>query len=381
MARIRLVLASLTAALLALTLPPATAAPDEPAAAVLPAQPRIMVVGDSISHGFEGDFTWRYRLKKHLANSGTGVDFVGPHTGTNALRRVASDGPPRFDGRYRKGNTFLDSQHLAQWGWQVNQAKEVIADNVARHAPDVLLVELGFNDLTWGVSGPDGTLASMRTFVENARSANPDVSILIGNVPQRTPLPGRPDIPVTIREYNAKLAAAVPQWSTAASPVAMVDVSSRLVPSHDTYDGVHPNVHGEVVIAKAFANRLSSFLHLGPRYGAIPWDLPGDLHPTEKPTLTVAPSGAEITLSWSRVFGASGFRIYQRDATAGQRFVRLAFPVGAQTFTAGYLPPGHRMEFRVEVIRGDYVGAKSNIAGARTPAATSVRAQSAGRSA
>ena len=30
------------------------------------AQTKIMVVGDSISQGFEGDFSWRYRLKQHL---------------------------------------------------------------------------------------------------------------------------------------------------------------------------------------------------------------------------------------------------------------------------------------------------------------------------
>jgi hypothetical protein len=41
---------------------------------------RIMVVGDSISQGSAGDFTWRYRLDRHLAGAGAAVDFVGPRS-------------------------------------------------------------------------------------------------------------------------------------------------------------------------------------------------------------------------------------------------------------------------------------------------------------
>ena len=39
---------------------------------------RVMVVGDSISHGQEGDWTWRYRLWEWFRDStSTAVDFVG----------------------------------------------------------------------------------------------------------------------------------------------------------------------------------------------------------------------------------------------------------------------------------------------------------------
>src|SRR5262245_36097935 len=41
---------------------------------------KVMIVGDSISQGSAGDFTWRYRLWKHLAPRVTGLDFVGPRT-------------------------------------------------------------------------------------------------------------------------------------------------------------------------------------------------------------------------------------------------------------------------------------------------------------
>ena len=39
---------------------------------------RVMIVGDSISHGEEGDWTWRYRLWQWFKGStSTSVDFVG----------------------------------------------------------------------------------------------------------------------------------------------------------------------------------------------------------------------------------------------------------------------------------------------------------------
>jgi hypothetical protein len=46
---------------------------------------RLMIVGDSISQGMEGDWTWRYRLWEWLRSQPTGAvdfEFVGPWTGT-----------------------------------------------------------------------------------------------------------------------------------------------------------------------------------------------------------------------------------------------------------------------------------------------------------
>ena len=39
---------------------------------------RILLVGDSVTQGSAGDWTWRYRLWKHFDAAGVAVDFVGP---------------------------------------------------------------------------------------------------------------------------------------------------------------------------------------------------------------------------------------------------------------------------------------------------------------
>ncbi|MFD8498409.1 SGNH/GDSL hydrolase family protein [Amycolatopsis sp. NPDC059657] len=335
------------------------------------AGPRVMVVGDSISQGHEGDYTWRYRLAEHLA---AGADFVGPWTGTDVLPAAYPAGwpdvpnPPSRTGAYRPGVGF-DSQHLAQWGWQMHQAKDVIAANVRAQSPDYLLVELGFNDLGWGVSGPDGLVADLKSFVANARSAKPGIRIVVANVVHRTPLAPVPTLPQLISAYNSTLANEIATMSTAASPVALADIDSPYDENRDTYDGLHPNVRGEHVIAKAFADVLSTRFSLGGGYGAIPASLPADLKPGAPATISAVPVGDKVKVSWAPVFGAGGYQFFQRDATAGQAFSPGILPIGADSWTSDLLPAGHRMEFYVKTMRGEgHVSAGSAVAGATVAA-------------
>nr|MDT0665098.1 GDSL-type esterase/lipase family protein [Micromonospora sp. DSM 115978] len=135
---------------------------------------------------------------------------------------------------------------------------------VARFRPDVWSVELGFNDLAFGVDSPQDLVADLGVFVAEARAANPDVMFLVANVTQRTPLPLVPLLPVVIADYNARLAAAVAELNAPDSSVWLVDIDAATDPATDTYDGVHPNGLGEHKIARAFADALSS----GPGIGA-----------------------------------------------------------------------------------------------------------------
>lgn len=46
-------------------------------------QLKYMIVGDSISHGMEADWTWRYRIWEWLTGQSYPVRFVGPYGGTH----------------------------------------------------------------------------------------------------------------------------------------------------------------------------------------------------------------------------------------------------------------------------------------------------------
>lgn len=332
------------------------------------AAPALMVAGDSISHGLEEDYTWRYRLAQHLSG-GCGVDFVGPWSGTTVLPAAQPDdfpahtAPPSFSGRYRGGLTF-DSQHWARWGRQLAEAKNEVRSTVATYRPTHLLVELGFNDLGWSVSDPDGLIASMRTFVTEARAARPDVRILVANVVHRTPLDINPGLSTAIDAYNQKLGPALQALSTATSPVVLVDISGPYDPWADTYDGLHPDGRGEYKIAKAFADVLASRFGIGTPFAAIPASVP-DVVPPRPASITATATPAGITVRWAHSAGASGYWLYQRDVTLGQAFGRSALQIPADSWKVNWLFRGHTYEFKVVAARGDdTLSAESPVASA-----------------
>jgi lysophospholipase L1-like esterase len=340
---------------------------------------KVMIVGDSISQGHEGDYTWRYRLANHL---GSGVDFVGPWSGTTGLPASLPVGwpgtstPPILDGAYRPGITF-DSDHYARWGRQLHEAKDNIRAVVAERQPNYILLELGFNDLGWGVSGPDGLWADVQTFVREARAARPDVQFLVANVTQRTPLSGFPELPATISSYNSLLATSLPSLAVSGSAVALVDLDGPMTAA-DTYDGLHPNGVGEFKIAKAFATVLSSRFGLGQAFGTIPVSVP-DLVPPTPSGVTAVATDAGITVIWDHSFGASGYWLYQRDATAGGEWERTAAAIPADSWRISWVFTGHTYEFKVSAAHGDFEsptsGTRSVVASPKTaggPNVTSV---------
>jgi hypothetical protein len=190
---------------------------------------------------------------------------------------------------------------------------------VSEYTPDYLLVMLGFNDLGWFVNGPDGLLADMKTIVDEARAAKPDVRILLANVVHRTFIDGREDLVTNTNTYNEKLKAAIPGWSTEKSPVKLVDVNSAYSCSprggcSAAYDGLHPNAKGEYEIASAFSKTLHADFGIGSGALAVPADAAsqGFKNPTTPKNLKVetAPWGLKIT--WDKVFGANSYEVRSR---------------------------------------------------------------------
>jgi len=201
---------------------------------------KILVVGDSITHGYEGDYTWRYRLWQWLRASSspaTNVTFVGPYPGTFPPADVPPPAspqpptPPGFETTRVWGGYALDVEpafledsgrsHFSHWGRQAGQVRESVGEMVARYDADYVLVALGFNDLAW-IHTVDETLDSIGVIVAGAREARPDVRFAIANVPQRTPAGGREWLPDKTDEYNGLLEGLLGELGTEESPVWLV---------------------------------------------------------------------------------------------------------------------------------------------------------------
>ncbi|KAJ4155961.1 hypothetical protein LMH87_001181 [Akanthomyces muscarius] len=286
---------------------------------------KVLIVGDSMSQGKEGDYTWRYRISQWFQSQNVGVDFVGPYKGTRpppetkppsapALKGVkAADAGVLASGGYAAGISF-DSDHFSIWGQACAEDVGLIRDVVQNGQPDVMLVMLGFNDLGWFYSDDKGLLHNMQTFISNARAAKPNIKIALANVPQRTSL-GREDLPQKTTAYNKALVDAIPKWSTDESPIYLV----KLQENYDCnlggcpvgYDGLHPNAKGEYQIARAFSLTLANDMKIGSSPLEVPGNIPG--RPVAVPSnfqVTSSPQG--VTATWDKVYGTYGYNVRSR---------------------------------------------------------------------
>ncbi|HEU5269263.1 MAG TPA: NucA/NucB deoxyribonuclease domain-containing protein, partial [Jatrophihabitans sp.] len=305
---------------------------------------KVMVVGDSISQGLDGDFTWRYRLWQHFQSDGVIDAFVGPRTGTHDLYSGTPDG-----GGYRVAG--WEDAHDALWGRAALDEQNTIEGITSQYRPDVILVEMGINDLVW-FSTPDELIDTMRNLVGNARLANPDAKFVIGNVMDRTPLSDWPDLPGKIDSYDALLPGLVSSLSTTQSPVVMADLHAALDPATDTHDGLHPNEIGEYKIAATFADTLATAYGIGQDFGPIPTSVP-ELTMTT-PTLTVTANDGGALLSWTHSYGADGYWIWAENVSGGETTLsRLPLPIGDDHWQAGALADGQTVKYAVQSRRSD----------------------------
>lgn len=219
---------------------------------------RILLVGDSMTIGSAGDFTWRYRMWQHLCRTyGGPFRLVGPRT---ALHDDSLQyGDPEFPEKARA--------HLAGWGEGWGHMVPLIKDVVRRHKADTLLVSLGLIDLGF-YTNAEQTAGNVRRFIEEARAANPRVRIAAMPVIRNTRALNDPRFDAECAQFNVELAKAVADLSTSASPLLLASPPEDWTVDTDTYDGTHPSPSGEHRIAAAFADAMHQGWEVGEAYEA-----------------------------------------------------------------------------------------------------------------
>ncbi|MEU7044489.1 GDSL-type esterase/lipase family protein [Streptomyces varsoviensis] len=223
---------------------------------------RIMFVGDSQTVGVAGDFTWRYRMWQHLEAAYDGpYEIVGPRHG---LYDRAADAPVSHD--------YADPAfpraaraHLAGWGEGWLHMAPVIGDAVRAGRADTLLVALGLIDLGF-YTDADQTAANVRRFLAAAREANPRLRAVLLPVIPNTRAETDPPFAAACERFNELLAKTVADLSSPTSPLLLASPPTDYALPHATYDGTHPNPHGEHRIAAAFATALHQAWAVGGPY-------------------------------------------------------------------------------------------------------------------
>ena len=239
-------------------------------------QPTLMIVGDSISQGSSGDWTWRYRLWRHLRGCGVAATFVGPKEGVDESPRRGT-GLPRFG----YADPAFDRAHDAQWGQPYAVAKTTIREHVAAFQPDFLLVLLGINDLVWQESTPAEFDADVREFVGNARAGSDGVCLILGTILDTARAHDDFAFGKRVKECNDRIRAVAAELRTPRSPIEVADTAAEFMAGEHTWDDTHPNPDGELRIAAAFADVLAL------RFGV------GSPYPKPYPMLADGPSTAK----------------------------------------------------------------------------------------
>lgn len=222
---------------------------------------RYMFVGDSMTIGSAGDYTWRYRMWQHLCGLGERFTVVGPRTALHdkaADEAVSQDyADPAFPANARR--------HLAGWGEGWLHMAPLIGDEVRAHRPDVLLVSLGLIDLGFYTSA-EQTADNLRTFVAGARGARPSVRMVLLPVIPNTRAELDPGFADQCAELNMLMAKSVADLDSTASPLLLASRPPGYDILLDTYDGTHPNASGEHKLAAAFADAMYQAWDLGAPY-------------------------------------------------------------------------------------------------------------------
>lgn len=208
-----------------------------------PERPRILFLGDSITHGRLDRQSYRYPLWKLLTSHGQSFEFVGSQTSNH-------DGSPPFPAL--NGRPF-SNRHEGHYGWRADQILEALPSWLTSYTPDIVILQIGSNDVGAGDSVVQIS-SEVSLIIARLRLANPTVSVLLTN---GTPTTGSRRIGHTAMKNE--YARTAERENTQVSKVYLVDTFSGFN-SFFLADGIHPNERGEDYIARRIYPALMSAL-------------------------------------------------------------------------------------------------------------------------
>lgn len=214
---------------------------------------RVMFVGDSMTQGRAGSASYRYWVWRGLQEKRDDVAFVGPTIALNG-----SDSP---DGYEHLDHGFEDNLfHAAQARstFESLEAQYPVDDLVRTYEPDVIVLQLGFNDANALKATPEVIAERTADYMRQVWATDDELGrertrFVLGQIPTAE----QPSKQVTTEAKNERTDAAneliEQQWGSRPCLVQVnrLRTGSNLdwVPGEYTYDGSHPDAAGETLMA------------------------------------------------------------------------------------------------------------------------------------
>jgi len=208
----------------------------------VPSQKRILPLGDSITNG--DPYAYRYTLYNLLKEDGFNFYYVGTRN-TN---------PAGYPGTW-------DTRHEGHNGASSVGINSGLDSWLSVYTPDIALIHLGTNDVSYSISMPNNfemSMNSMESIIEKLRADNPVVRIFIAKIiPMNSGLDQ--EFHERVNRWNNWIQDLSNRKSTSISPIFVVDMNSNFGDS-DLNDEIHPNETGAQKMAQRWFNSIKENL-------------------------------------------------------------------------------------------------------------------------
>lgn len=377
-ASVFLVLAALLSALLvSVRSGPALAAADSQCiakpASVSASATKILTLGDSLTRGAAGDYTWRYFLWRHLVTGGSGTTAASPAAydmvgGYSTLVDPVNGGDSTdFRCAFDTDTGAVGGARLAQY---LEKASSTSSSSVARKmvtdsGAGVVVVFAGINDLVGKASSGIAALDAQELLgvaaqvAAEAQAGNSKVKVLFVTAP--TYDSSSQTWASEAKKFDSLLLASASSWSTGTSQVAAISAAQHWGGTDLTYDMAHPNPQGEITLGSQIAAGLQG-LGVGPSASLPIPSTPLPVGPAD-PAVLAQPSvsGSTVSLSWTLPAGAVQSRVERKDLTSGTGWTSLGTrtlsygasgPPYTSTFDDNTYVSGRAYQYRIVAARG-----------------------------
>ncbi len=200
---------------------------------------KLLALGDSITHGTSGFWSYRRELTSKLDADTCSYDMVGSEFGPE-------------DGTVGSGD--FDRDHEGHRGFRTDEILSGLPGWMSQYQPDWILLHIGTNDVIQGVS-PSIAAANITSIIQQIRIVNPSAGILMAQI-----IPNFPTNESVVNSLNSEIFTVASSTTTAQSPVIVVDQYSGYDTFVNNFDQVHPNLSGELLVSDNWYAELQNHI-------------------------------------------------------------------------------------------------------------------------